>query len=250
MNTVDSMSYGTFEYQYEKGKTFTLPYRTYLPTGYDESKKSAYPILLFMHGHGEVGTENEKQIRVLQKENKLLDDLVANDTCIIVAPQCPCNPNQDFEWVNVNHVWSTGSREKLTEKPTIATQAALKLFFDEFLTKESVDLKRVYTAGISMGGYATWEIITRYPDVLAAAVPVCGSGFPSYAESIKNIAIWAFHGLSDGTVPPKGTKDMEAALKAVGGNIRANYYEGVGHNSWPNAYAEPELIGWLLSQHK
>ena len=101
-----------------------------------------------------------------------------------------------------------------------------------------------------MGGYGTWELITRHPEWFAAAVPVCGSGIPSLAARLKNIAIWAMHGEADTTVPPQGTCDMEIAIRAAGGNIRTTFYPGIGHNSWPQAYSEKELITWLFAQKK
>ena len=102
-----------------------------------------------------------------------------------------------------------------------------------------------------MGGYATWEMLARYPEVFAAAIPVCGSGIPSMADKLVNIPIWAFHGLEDGTVPPKGTQDMEEAIKNAGGKLmKATYFPGVGHNSWPNAYATPGLVDWMMEQKK
>ena len=102
-----------------------------------------------------------------------------------------------------------------------------------------------------MGGYGTWEIIARNPDLFAAAVPLCGAGIPSKAADLKDMAIWAFHGLSDPTVPVTGTQDMEKAIKAAGGTkFKATYYSGVGHNVWPYAYAEAGLVDWILSQSK
>ncbi|MCQ2770572.1 MAG: prolyl oligopeptidase family serine peptidase [Clostridia bacterium] len=244
MNTVDSMIRDVLNYKNTvTGDEMDLPYRVYYPSNMDETKK--YPMMFFLHGHGECGTNNEYQIRVLQKPNELLDRIIERDNCIIVAPQCPCE-HEKHEWINVHHVWTTGSREKLDD-PSVAMQAAMMLL-DMFLAKPFVDLDRVYAAGISMGGYGMWEIVTRRPDVFAAAVPVCGAGFPGYAEQLKDISVWIFHGLADGTVPPSGGKDMEAALKKVGADVRATYYEGVGHNSWIPAYKEPDLIDWLMSK--
>lgn len=246
--TVDSMEYCHLDFKsknYDDG--YDLPYRVYYPSSYKRTKKT-FPLLFFMHGYGECGTENEKQIRVLTKENRLLDMIVERDDCIIVAPQCPADPAK-YNWVPINKVWSTGSRE-LSEFPTVTFEAAAELLFS-FVNSGRVDKSRVYLGGISMGGYAAWEMLTRYPDIFAAAVPVCGSGIPSKADRLVNIPIWAFHGLEDGTVPPKGTKDMENAIKEAGGTkMKATFFEGVGHNVWPNAYATPGLVDWLMSQKK
>lgn len=172
---VDIMGRAVYEYRNKKtGKCFSMPYRYYFPSSYNENDDKKYPMLFFLHGHGECGTDNELQIRVLHKENRLIDMTIERDDCIIVAPQCPCNT--ELEWVPVNHKWNTGSRA-LTEEPTVGMAAAMELL-DKFLACGKVDLSRVYAAGISMGGYGTWELITRRPEVFAAAVPVCGSGIP------------------------------------------------------------------------
>lgn len=245
---VDIMGRAVYEYRNKKtGKCFSMPYRYYFPSSYNENDDKKYPMLFFLHGHGECGTDNELQIRVLHKENRLIDMTIERDDCIIVAPQCPCNT--ELEWVPVNHKWNTGSRA-LTEEPTVGMAVAMELL-DKFLACGKVDLSRVYAAGISMGGYGTWELITRRPEVFAAAVPVCGSGIPDMADKLVNMGIWAFHGEADGTVPSQGTRDMEAAIKAAGGTkMKATYFPGVGHDSWIPAYKTEGLMNWLFSQKK
>lgn len=246
---VDGMEAGEFLYtDPSTGKSVTLPYRVYYPTGYDKNSADTYPILFFLHGYGECGTDNMQQLRVLKAPNELLDKVVAADNCIIVAPQCQADPAEN-NWVPINKQWTIGSRE-LTEKPTISLAAATALL-KEYLASGKVDLTRVYAAGISMGGYGTWELITRNPELFAAAIPVCGAGIPSMADKLVDIAIWAFHGTADGTVPMSGTKDMEDAIKAAGGTkMKATYIEGVGHNVWIPAYKTEGLIEWLFAQHK
>lgn len=246
---VDECLYDVLNYQNPvTGDEMSLPYRVFYPSDYDETSEKQYPMLFFLHGHGECGTNNEYQIRVLQKPNQLLDRVVEADNTIIVAPQCPCRP-PEYEWVRLNHVWNTGSREKLDETSTVAMQAAITLL-DRFLANPKVDKARVYAAGISMGGYGAWELVTRRPEVFAAIMPVCGSGFPGYAEQLRHVAAWIFHGEADGTVPAKGALEMEAALRAVGADVRATYYPGVGHDSWIPAYKEPDLLDWLFSKHQ
>ncbi len=249
VKTVDSMLKKNFAYKNQSnGASMALPYRVYFPSGYEtaENADKKYPMLFFLHGHGECGVDNEQQIRVLGGPNKLLDDVVSLDDCIVVAPQTPCNI--DDEWIPVRHNWYTGSRASLGEQ-TVSMSAAIALL-DYFLDNEKVDRTRVYAAGISMGGYGTWELITRRPEVFAAAIPLCGAGIPSMAETIKDIAIWAFHGEADSTVPVSGTRDMVEALKLVGGNVKATYFKGVGHNCWTNAYATDGLVEWLFMQKK
>ena len=248
--TADAMGRDIFVY--DNGETeFHLPYRVYFPSGYDPESAEKYPMLFFLHGHGETGMDNVQNIRVNGGQNKLINDLIAKDNIIIVAPQVTCDDGGDREWFNSNaHKWAQGSRPALPENPTLAMSAAMALL-DEYLTGGKVDTSRVYAAGISMGGYGTWELITRRSEVFAAAIPLCGAGIPSEAAKLTDIAIWAFHGTADTTVPPKGTSDMEAAIKAAGGTkMKATYIAGVGHSCWDQAYATSGLVDWLFAQSK
>ncbi len=250
--TVDAM--GREIYNFEDsvtGETMDLPYRVYYPSDYDAASDKTYPILFFLHGHGETGIDNTQNLRVNGGENKLINDLIAKDSVIIVAPQALCDDGGNREWFDSSaHTWNQGSRAALPETPTLSMRAAMALL-DSYLASGKVDTKRVYAGGISMGGYGTWELITRKSDVFAAAVPLCGAGIPTEASKLVNIAIWAFHGTADTTVPPSGTSDMEAAIKAAGGTkITATYLSGVGHSCWDAAYATSTLVDWLLSQSK
>lgn len=258
--TINSMESGSYtQHSDYLDQDFTYPYKVYYPTDYKTNTTKTYPLLLFLHGHGECGTDNVKQLTIGNNydPNLLLNEVIARDNCIVLAPQTPHGATKvkelkgfySWEWVSIGEVWSTASRDTLPEVPAVGMIAVMNIL-NGFLDSGRVDLNRVYVSGLSMGGYGTWEIITRMPDVFAAAVPVCGAGFPSYAESLKNIAIWAFHGEEDKTVPVSGTKDMEEALKAVGGNIKATYFPGYGHEIWTPAYSEPGLVDWLLAQSK
>jgi dienelactone hydrolase len=142
------------------------------------------------------------------------------------------------------------SREALTEEPTVGLAAAEELLMS-FLDSGKIDLSRVYSAGISMGGYGTWELITRRPELFAASIPVCGAGIPSLAHRLTDIAIWAFHGDRDDTVPASGSRDMYNAITAAGGTkVKYTELPGVWHDSWIKAYKTEGLIEWLYEQHK
>lgn len=249
--TVDAMGRGVFAYEDSAtGETLNLPYRIYLPSDYDAESDKQYPVLFFLHGHGETGIDNTQNIRVNGGENKLLNDLIAKDNIIIIAPQATCDDGGDREWIDSDHKWANASRAALPETATLAMRAAMALL-DECLASGKIDTSRVYAGGISMGGYGTWELITRRPDVFAAAIPLCGAGVPSEAAKLVDIAIWAFHGTADSTVPSRGTSDMETAIKAAGGTkMQATYLQGVGHSCWDSAYATAGLVDWLLSQSK
>lgn len=264
----------TFEYTAENGDTISLPYRVYYPSDYDPNGDKVYPILFFLHGHGECGTNNSAQLQVLNQSNKLLDDVAKMDNCIILAPQTYCDKANNYsEWVasgtgrEYRHIWD-GSMIHEDKKPgmpirdgeledityTVGLQAASALL-DEFLALDTVDKDRVYIGGISMGGCGTWEMIARRPDTFAAAIPVCGSGILSTAETLTNVAIWAFHGDADTTVRPEGSEQMVKAIQAAGGNATYTAFKGIGHSVWDYAYNAKNADGqtaaeWLLAQSK
>lgn len=248
--TIDAMGRGVYHFVDEiTGDALDLPYRVYLPSTYDTNK--TYPVLFFLHGHGETGIDNTQNIRVNGGANKLFEDLIAKDEVIIIAPQATCDDGYNREWIDSsNHKWIEGSRAALPETPTLAMRAAMSLL-DDVIASGKIDTKRVYAGGISMGGYGTWELLTRRSDVFAAAIPLCGAGIPSEAKALTDISIWAFHGTADTTVPSTGTSDMEAAIKAAGGTkMKATYLPGVGHSCWDDAYSTTGLVDWLLSQSK
>ena len=161
-----------------------LPYRLFLPDNYTPERE--YPLILSFHGAGERGNDNLKQLEPwvagwidgnVQKENP----------CIFLMPQCP----EGMQWVNVP--WGDGSYSILDIPMSEPIRLAKKIF-DKIIKEYSVDKNRIYVMGASMGGYATWNFILNYPDIVAAAVPVCGAGDPSMSNRIKSIPVWAFHG--------------------------------------------------------
>ena len=202
----------------------TLQYRLLKPDNYDPQTK--YPLVLFLHGAGERGKDNERQLihgvrDFAKKENR------KKHPCILIAPQCPAGAG-----------WGGG-------------QAKLVLDLIPVLEKElSIDPKRIYITGLSMGGYGTWDIITRNPDLFGAAVPVCGGGDPAQAEKIAKIPIWAFHGGKDPVVKPERSREMVEALKKAGGEPKYTEYPDVGHNSWVKAYQDADMMAWLFAQKK
>jgi predicted peptidase len=115
-----------------------------------------------------------------------------------------------------------------------------------------VDPNRIYLTGLSMGGGGTWSLAVAHPEVWAAIVPICGSSYVTAAdmEKIKDIPCWAFHGDADKTVKVTVTRDLVAALKKAGADVKYVEFPGVGHNSWDRAYATDELYPWLLAQSK
>jgi predicted peptidase len=120
----------------------------------------------------------------------------------------------------------------------------------DIIEKQPIDIKRVYVTGLSMGGFGTWDIVQRIPELFAAAIPICGGGDTTMADTIKNIPIWAFHGDMDSVVPPKYTRNMIAAIKRYGGNPKYTEYKGVNHDSWSRTYKNPNVLEWMFLQTK
>ena len=220
----------------------TLPYRMYIPGHTNKTRQ--YSLLLFLHGAGERGTDNRRQIAVNSEIlTRIVQDTERDHACIIIAPQCPNNA----QWVDTP--WGNGSYS-LDQIPQSKQLAAVMKLVELVRAGYDIDSSRMYISGISMGGYGTWDTIMRYPDMFAAAVPVCGAGDPSKASLLKNVSIRAFHSSDDGTVPVSGSREMAGALEQAGGKIEYKEYTGYGHFSWEPAFAEPDLIDWLFAQRK
>ena len=214
-----------------------LLYRLYRPKEAEAGKK--LPLLLFLHGAGERGNDNRKQLKNCVAN--LLKVLSANP-CFLVAPQCP----DGKRWVEVH--WGD-PRHDTPEKPSDPMGLTIELL--AALQKElPVDAKRVYVTGLSMGGFGTWDVLVRCPDLFAAAIPVCGGGDDRRAAGIAKVPQWIFHGDKDTAVPTARSRNMVEALKKAGGSPKYTEYPGVGHNCWDKAYAEAELFPWLFSQKR
>lgn len=200
-----------------------------------------YPLVLFLHGAGERGTDNAAQLKhgvtaILDGAKKL------NQPCFLIAPQCP----PDIWWAPIKHDTMNLSD---AGKPNKMLEAVLALV-DDTTKKQPIDPKRFYVTGLSMGGFATWWLLGRAPERIAAAVPICGGGDPAQAAKFKDVPIHAIHGEADPVVPVRTTREMISALEKAGGKPLATYYPGVGHDSWTQAYNDPALIRWLFDQRQ
>jgi predicted peptidase len=228
--------------QETQAKTFDGPggkllYRIYQPKAAAPGNK--LPLLLFLHGAGERGDDNAAQLKHGLKQFIAQQEKYP---CFIVAPQCPKNK----KWAEVD--WSAATHAT-PEKPSDSYASLIPLL--ESLQKElPIDSKRLYVTGLSMGGYGTWDLITRLPDTFAAAAPICGGGDESKAAVIAKVPQWIFHGSADTAVKPERSRNMVEALKKAGGAPKYTEYPGVGHNSWDKAYADPELWTWMFAQKK
>lgn len=213
----------------------TMPYRLFIPAKYDKAMQ--YPLVIWLHGSGSVGVDNVKQISGASRLGTHIwttPENQAKHPSFVVAPQLP----RVMTWSSIR-------------RPELSVDHRLVIEILESLKMEfSIDPGRVYITGQSMGGYGTWDLITKRPDLFAAAIPLCGGGNPARAAVLTKIPIWAFHGDSDTTVSVRESRKMIAAIKAAGGNPRYTEYKGVGHNVWVRAFQEPELVDWVFAQRK
>lgn len=196
-----------------------IPYLLYLPKNYDPAEQ--HPVMLFLHGRG----ESNGPLSIVAKWGPPRMAARGEDLqYIIVSPQCP-------------------SASRWTDDDQQAGVLELLRFIQD---NYGVDKNRIYLTGLSMGGYGTWRLAADYPQLFAAAAPICGGGRPDDAEKLKALPIWVFHGDKDTAVPFNRSVEMVDAIKAAGGTkIRFTSLEEMGHNSWSAAYATPELYSWF-----
>ena len=199
------------------------------------------PLVLFLHGAGERGTDNSAQLRHGVKE--LLGWLDAHENGYrLVAGQVP--PGK--RWVEVN--WGATSH-KMPPKPSETMALQIELL-DRLLADPATDRTRVYVTGISMGGYGTWDLACRRPETFAAALPICGGGDAEQAEKIARLPIWTFHGSADRAVPVCRSRNMMSALWAAGSNAHYREYPDAGHGVWNETYRDDAVLSWFFRQRR
>lgn len=207
-----------------------LQYLLFLPKGYDENGSKKWPLMLFLHGAGERGT-NLNKVTVHGPPK-----IVKNQTdfpFVLVSPQCPSGQTWDDE-----------------------TVLAL---LDDVIKTYKIDPRRVYLTGLSMGGFGTWSLAINHPDRFAAVAPICGGGstinilLPGQGKqsALRNLPIWAFHGAKDPVVKLYESERMVEAFKAAGNtNVQLTVYPEAGHDSWTETYNNDELYKWFLRQSR
>lgn len=218
----------------------TYRYQVYVPR--DWNKKQKWPVILFLHGAGERGDDGFVQTEV--GLGTAIRRHVERFPAVVVMPQC----RKEVWWQS----------EAMTAQALAALEQSIKEF--------NGDRARLYLTGLSMGGYGTWAMAAKYPGKFAAYAPICGGvrvperlraqvqlppemekdPYAYVAQKVGQTPVWIFHGGADPVVPPDESRKMNEALKAAGGNAKYTEYEKVGHNSWDKAYAEPELMKWML----
>lgn len=239
INNVFSQASSCFSYEkYIQGGD-TLLYRQLFPD-YDTMRK--YPLVIFLHGSGERGNDNEAQLK-WGVGNFATDEMMKLYPAFVIAPQCPGGQS----WSN----FSDYNQGNMLLKPTPSKPMEMVIALIRQAKKNlSVDTNRIYITGLSMGGFGTYDAMERYPGMFAAAVPVCGGGDVSKAPEIVHIPIWIFHGSEDPAVSPQYSLDMAEALRKAGAHPGLTMYPETGHFSWIAAYSDPAMMAWLFRQHK
>lgn len=194
-------------------------YLIYLPKNYDANSNEKYPVLIFLHGSGERGSDIER-VAIhgpprLIKEGKDLP-------FIVISPQLPSEK-----------MWET---------------SYLDATLDNALKGLKADKSRIYLTGLSLGGMGTWGWAAAHPEKFAAIAPVCGMSNPMDATKFLKLPVWAFHGAKDDVVPPKGSSFMVDMINDLGGNAKITLYPEANHDSWTATYNNPALYEWFLAQ--
>ncbi|MEW6236900.1 MAG: alpha/beta fold hydrolase [Candidatus Omnitrophota bacterium] len=215
----EESSFRVFEKSFNpKGSGYK--YLLYQPKEYEQQEN--WPLLIILHGAGTRGDNLAKlkkhtPIQYVVRDGKL--------PFIVAAPLCPARKK-----------WES---------------ALLSEFLDELLRRNSIDPDRVYLTGISMGGFGSFQFAKDYPDRLAAVAPVCGGGKPEWAETLRQLPVWAFHGAKDRVVPLRSSENLMKELKRITANeARYTVFPNSGHDIWNKAYNNPELYEWFLSHNK
>ena len=229
-------------YTHADGNTFL--YRMFEPKS---EAGETYPLVVFLHGGGGAGLDNEMQFKdlILPATVWALPEHQQMNPSFVLVPQAP-------EWTGWLH-------------PKIP---AIKGMVDSVIAHNSIDTNRIYISGLSMGGMGTWAMIQEYPDFFAAAVPICGAGDMNELDEImnRNLPIWAFHGVQDPVVKIDAEMDWfddsteiftgqralinELISRGMEPTPKYTWYPDIEHDSWNGAYSDPELLEWLFAQRK
>jgi len=214
-----------------------ISYRLLSPAKIEPGVK--YPVVLFLHGAGERGSDNAVQLIHVVKE-LASDEMRERYPAFVVVPQCP----KDSRWVEVP--WDA-DRHDMPERPSGPLGSVIDLM-EDLTTSLPIDPNRVYYSGLSMGGYGTWDLLHRQPEKCAGALVICGGGDVAGAERMKEVPVWVFHGAADTVVKPERSRDMVQAIQAAGGHPIYTEFPGVGHDSWNPAAKNRFVWDWLFAQ--
>ena len=244
--TLFGVVYGQNEFEkkvYVTASNDSLNYRLLRPEVEQEGEK--YPLVLFLHGSGERGSDNEKQL--FHGSQMWLNPVNReNYPAFVLVPQCP----ESGYWAYTDRPSSFEPDKMPFDVPLSSVFRTLKELIDTYLAMPQVDKKRVYVIGLSMGAMGTYDLAIRYPEIFAAAIPICGTVNPTRLSAAKDVKFRIFHGDADTVVPVSGSRQAYKALKAAGADIEYIEFPGVTHGSWNPAFTQPDFMSWLFSQKK
>jgi predicted peptidase len=218
----------------------TLPYRWYQPS--TATTDNNVPLVILLHGTSGRGVDNQRQMTAANRAAITFLFAQTNHPCAIAVPQCPT----DDQWTRTTY---HPERHERTPEPSRTMRVLLDLIRTQ-AHESTINAKRVYVIGNSMGGYGTWDLLSRDPTLIAAAVPICGGGSLDTAPAIARIPLWAFHGAQDGIVVVGHSQRMVAALKQHGGEPRYTEFADAGHDITDHVFATPGLAQWLFAQQR
>ena len=231
-----------FTDQFVKATYRGLLYRHYK----SKSSNEKLPLIVFLHGVGECGTDNESQLwyPFFNDETSVFSKAsLAAFPCHIVAPQA----QDENRWVDIQD-WGQES-VTMPEEPTASLQSAVALV-QSFLDRPDVDTERVYITGLSMGAFGVYELLVRYPTLFNAAVAVCGGADTATLPKIKDIALRVYHGNKDKVVPVSQSRTIESSLNNQLKTFEYIELDQVGHNAWEYAFRDESLFPWLFAQRR
>lgn len=227
----------------------TMGYRLFVPEDYTPSK--SYPLVVFLHGAGQTGSDNEAQLTVSQGAAVWArPEEQAKRSCLVLAPQAPAAPSGRSGWTRVMAVGPGRSGQFEPQAQLTAAYGVLRKVMLEY----TVDPKRVYLTGISMGGYGAFAMAIEHPETFAAVVPIAGGGDPDKLKAVAQLPMWIFHAEEDPVIPAKLSRESVKALRAAGGSPRytevprGTFLHPDAHGVWGAAYGNPELREWVFAQ--
>lgn len=227
-------------HMFDNGAGFKLPYRFYQPE--NPGADIVCPLIIFLHGAGDWGTDNKKQLANFPYH--FIDSTNSVEyPCYVLAPQCTeSSPWSSFPGYPEVHT---------PPNPTKSTSQVLALI-DTLLKSDTlrIDGNRLYVTGFSLGGEGVFDIITRAPGLFAAAVPICGIADTGKAQLMMNTPLWIFHGSNDDINSVTYSRIIVDALTKINTPPKYTEYEGRDHYIWSTAYNEPDLIPWIFSHVK
>lgn len=218
-----------------------LPYRMLRPEVINEGEK--YPLVIFLHGSGERGNDNEAQ---LVHGGSLFSNPVNMEKfpAFVIFPQCP----EGDRWVTYDKQASFNDDAPAPEES--ANEKALLSLISKLSEENPIDADRIYLIGLSMGGIGTFDLACRHPELFAAAIPICGAVNPTRLHAAKDVKFRIFHGGNDETVNTMWSRKAYKALRKAGADVEYIEFPGTTHNSWTPAFCREDFLPWLFAQKK